>query len=511
MSDRPGPAWLRRRAIAAAVVAVVALGGIYWTAVREQPSAPAAVPAAPIRSIAVLPLDNLSGDPAQEYFADGMTDELISTLGRIGGVNVISRTSVMQFKGSTTALPQIAQTLGADAILEGSVFVEAAGGRPSTVRVNARLLHAGTDTLIWEKTFQTVVSDVLALQSQVARAVADGIRHRLTAVQERSLAAGGAQDFGAFDLYLRGRYYWNMRTKEGLTRSVQYFQAAIDRDPAYAVAYAGLADAYNVLGAYGMLPRADADTQAHRAATRALELDQSLAEAHVSLALIHSQRFEWEQAEERFTRALALNPSYATARQWYGIYLSQHGRLSDAMAQAEQAVALDPLSISVQGAMGVVHLLARRYDDAIAQLESSVRMDPDVGRVRMALAEAYAHKGEFGRALAEADRAVALDGRNVHSLADLGYIRAAAGRHAEAHEIVSELTERYRGNEDGAAGGLAVVYAGLRDADRTFEWLDRARERREPALADLKVDPRFDSVRNDSRFATLLASIGLGQ
>ncbi len=520
-TPRTWPAsWRRTGILAASLVVLLGLGALLWPALRGRP-VPGGLPG-PIRSIAVLPLANLSGDPAQEYFADGMTDELIGTLGRLGGVNVISRTSAMQFKDSRKPLPEIARALHVDAVLEGSVLVTPGAGPQEQngaqrVRINARLIDAGADTQLWDRTFERVVADVLALQREVARAVTDGIQVRLTSEQQQFLGqAGGqnaaAQDFEAFNLYLKGRYDWNTRTEEGLNRSVQYFQAAIDRDPRFALGYTGLADAYNVLATYGFVPRTEGLRRSSVAASKALELDDSLAEAHAALAFVHNQRLEWDAAKVDFTRALSLKPGYAAGHHWYANYLLQLGRFPEATAEINRALALDPLSIGVNGALGSILLVVRRYDAAIGQLEKTLQMDPAFTRARMVLAEAFAHKGEYQRALAEITRAAALAGGGGPELrADIGYIEAVSGRRAEALRIVEDLTNRYRRNEDGAAGGLTVVYAGLRETDRAFEWLERARVLADPVLPDLKTDPRFDNLRADPRFGKFLASVGFTQ
>jgi serine/threonine-protein kinase len=510
-SAHPHFASTRAVVLAVSVVMVSAIAGLLWTPLRERWfPAPAT---GPIRSIAVLPLANLSGDPEQEYFADGMTDELIATLGGVEGLKVISRTSVMRFKGSTTPLPEIAQALGVDAVLEGSVVVlpghvQPKGSDGKRVRINARLIHAASDVQVWNRTFERVVADVLGLQSEVARAVTEGIDSRLTGPNLDRASRG--QDFDVFDLYLRGRYYWNMRTAEGFKRSIQYFQEVINRDPRYAPAYAGLADAYNMLGMYGIMQRAEASARAAVEASRALDLDGSLAEAHASLALVHMERFQWNAAGDNFSRAIKLKPGYATGHHWYAICLALQGRLTEAVSEANKALALDPLSSIVNTNLGTTFILARRYDDAVRQLEKTLQIDPGFARARVVLAEALIQQGAHDRALAELD-AAAPAAEDVVVRANIGHIFAVTGRRAEALAIANELTERYRKNDPAAAGAVVFVFVGLRDNDRAFEWLDRAVQLHDPWIAYLKVEPRFDSLRPDPRFASLLASMGLAQ
>jgi TolB-like protein/Tfp pilus assembly protein PilF len=518
--DRRGfPSPWRAGLIAAGVLALVlAVATALWTGDGRTPEAAAA----PARSLAVLPLVNLSGDPSQQYFADGMTDELISTLGRVAGLDVISQTSVMRFRDSNTPLPEIAKALGVGAVLEGSLLVvsgDAGSPAPSKrVRISARLLRAGTDTQLWNRTFEREMTDVLRLQSEIAAAVAEGIGVELLSEEPSPATQTGGMTSGqppqspdAFDLYLRGRYQWNMRTREGLNRSIQYFREAVDRDPNYARAYAGLADAYSLLPIYGSVPRAEASAQAEAAARKALELDASLAEAHASLGLIQMERLEWDLAAASFQRAVQFKPGYASAHHWYAAYLVRRGQFDEALAEIQRAQNLDPLSAVVASQHGVVLLQARRYDDAIGRLEDALRLDRSYTRPHLALAEAYALKGDYARALAETERSAALGGAGVELSANIGYIHARAGRRVQALKVADGLAGQFRSNHDGAAYAAAAVYAGLRDSERVFEWLDRARTRRDNAIADLKSDARFDSVRNDPRYDKMLASIGLSR
>jgi tetratricopeptide (TPR) repeat protein len=425
----------------------------------------------------------------------------------------------MRFKGLSEPLPEIARALHADAVLEGSVLVVGRNGpqRPGEgqrVRINARLIYAGTDTQLWDRTFEKVVSNVLSLQSEVAKAVADGIHLRLTSQQERLFAnapapSAGPQQFDSFDMYLRGRYYWNQRTEPGFRQSIQYFQEAINRDPRNALAYAGIADAYYLLGVYDFMPQAEARALATAAASQALTLDDSLAEAYASLGAIHGAQMEWDAAEANFKRALELKSSYATAYHWYSLVLARRGRSSEALAAIDKALELDPLSLSVNGQLAVTLMWARRYDEAIARLDKTLQMDPNFAKAHMVLAEVYAHKGDYARALTEARVAVDRGGGGAELLADVGYIYAVSGRPRDARRIIDDLANRYRKHEDGAAGALAIVYAGLGDRDRAFDWLERARVLLDPAIPDVRHDARFDKLHDDVRFRDFLAKVGL--
>jgi TolB-like protein/Tfp pilus assembly protein PilF/tRNA A-37 threonylcarbamoyl transferase component Bud32 len=498
------PAWWMAFAAAAALGLGLPLRSVPWSASTGQGVAAPVAPLA-IRSIAVLPLTNMSGDQSQDYFADGMTEELIGTLGQLRAVKVISRTSTMRFKGTKLPLPDIARALHVDAVLEGSVLI--AGGEDARrdhkrVRINARLIYAGTDTQLWDRDFEVVVEDVLALQSQVARAVADGIDLRLA-----SQAQVRAQDFGAFDLYLKGRYYWNMRTSAGLKESVQYFQAAIERDRSLAAAYSGLADAYNMLAVYGFMARSDALSHAADAARRALTLDDTLGESHASLGYTQMIQFDWDAAEKSFTKAVQLKPGYATAHHWFASFLARRGRFPEALTEIREALALDPLSTAVNAEFGAILMLARRDDEAIAQLERAVQLDPSFRRTREVLVDAYAHAGRYSLALAEATRAAALGGDAQELRANLGFVYGRTGHRPEALAIARDLAGRSRRGEDGAAGAAASVYAALGNRDRAFEWLNRSYGGRESWVAYMRVDPKFDSLRPDPRFRKLLARV----
>lgn len=515
--SRFGRTWRTTLLAVAAIAGAVALTAWLWAFTGARP---AAVPAGAVHSIAVLPFANLSGDRAQDYLADGITDELIGTLGRLDGLTVISRTSVTSFKPSETPLREVARSLGVEALLEGSIVVQPGPGGHADVggkrvHVNARLIYAGTDTVIWNETFDAVFSDVIALEGRIAAAVAEGISLRLSEQQQSALVAeatgGRAQDPAAFDLYLHGRYYWNMRTKEGLQRSIQYFQEAIDRDPRSARAYAGLADAYSLLGVYEFMPRAEAESSAFAAATKAVALDDSLAEAHASIGYVRMQRFEWKAAEAEFRRAIALKPSHAPAHRWFATWFTRQGRMPEALAEMKTALEQDPLSVGANAAYGAMLLMARRYDEALGQLQKALQMNPEFARGRMELAEVYALQQRYGPALAEAERAARDAPADLEVLADLGYIRAVAGRRADALKVRDELVRRAGANEDAAAGGVAIIYVGLGDADRAFEWLARARDLRDPSIGYLKADPRVDRLRADPRFARLLGSVGLPQ
>jgi serine/threonine protein kinase/TolB-like protein/Tfp pilus assembly protein PilF len=454
-----------------------------------------------IESIAVLPLANLSGDPEQEYFADGMTDELITNLSKIGSLKVISRTSVMQYKGAKKPLREIAQALGVDGVIEGSVF--RAGNR---VRITAQLIHAATDRHLWAESYERDLTDVMALQGEVTRAIAGEVKAALTPQEQAHLAAARPANPDAHEAYLKGRYYWNSRTEEGLKKSLEYFQQAIEKDPGYALAYAGLADAYGLLGdsTYGVMAPKEAYPRAKAAAFRALEMDETLAEAHASLGLEKMMyAWDWTGAEKEFKRAIELNPGYATAHHWYAEYLSAMGRHDEAIAEIKRAQELDPLSLMINAIGGYVFFCARRYDEAIAQCRRTLELNAGFYPARLFLGWAYEQKQLYDEAISEYQKGIALEEGNPALAAFLAHAYAAAGRKTEALKIIPQLMEiskrRYVSPYD-----IAQIYTALADNGRALQWLEKAYQERDSELLWLKVDPGSNRLRSDPRFQDLL-------
>ena len=457
-----------------------------------------------IESIAVLPLVNLSGDPEQEFFTDGMTEALIAGLAQIRALRVISRTSAMQYKGAKQPLPEIARALGVDAIVEGGVL--RSGAR---VRVTANLIEAATDRHLWSKSYERDVGDVLALQGTIARAIADEVRIEITPREQRRLATGRAVDPAAYEAYLRGRYFWNRRTVPELKRGIEFFQQAIEADPTYAEAYAGLADSYNILADMSALRPSEGFAVARAAAGRALEIDDQIAEAHTSLGfLLTFHDWDWSGAEESYRRALAINPGYATAHQWYAEFLVSQARFDEALAEARRAHTLDPLAFILGTTVGDVLFFSRRYDEAIAQLRATVEMEPRFLPPHSDLGRALAQRGDYDEAIAEFQTASRLAGSNPKASAGLAHVLALAGRHDEALAILADLESR-------AATGLvslnaiAVIHVALGDLEGGITWIERAFQERDRALVWAKVHPRLDALRPDPRFQAVLARMGL--
>jgi serine/threonine protein kinase/Tfp pilus assembly protein PilF len=461
---------------------------------------------ASIRSLAVLPLENLSHDSEQEYFAEGMTDAITTELAQIGAVRVISRTSTMQYKDANKPLPQIARELNVDAIIEGSVLRSG-----NKVRVTAQLIQASPERHLWAKSYESDLRDVLGLQSQVAQSVADQIRIKLTEEEESRLRKVAHRiDPEAHDAYLRGRYYANLGEPQDLTKARDYFQQAIKQDPLYAPAYTGLADYYSVLPFYTSTPPDDVFPKAKAAVSRALRLDPSLAEAHASLAYILTYYdWNWTEAEREFQRALALNPNDATVHHRYSRYLSSLGRLDDALKEIRKAGELDPLSPIVKANVGVIYFFGREYDLAIRHLGEVLQEHPDFSTAHWGLGLAYEQKGMHKEAIAEFEKADALSKHgSVNTLASLAHAYAVAGQRSKALAIVSELESRSQ-QKPISRYQFALVFAGLGQKDQAFAALETALRERSTLLTYLKMDARFDSLRQDLRFADLLRRMGL--
>lgn len=458
-----------------------------------------------IRTIAVLPLENLSHDPEQQYFADGMTDALITDLAKIHALRVISRNSVMQYKNAPKPMPQISRELNVDAVVEGTVMRSG-----DHVRITAKLIEAAADRHLWAETFEGDLRDILGLQDQVAKAIAGEIRVKLTPQEQIRLTNARRVDPQAQDAYLTGRYYWNRRTTEAMRKSCDYFQAAIDNDRTFAAAYAGLGDCYNLLGYYDYRSPAETFALGKAAAQKALEIDDSLAEAHSSLAYAkHYYDFDWTGAEQEYMRAIELNPNYATAHHWYSLYLSEAGRLEEAKVEIRRALELDPLSPIVSNTIGCIYFRNREYDQGIRQLLRLLDADPNFVVAHDMLGQVYTQKGMYDAAITEFQKATALDpGDTYKLLLEIGQAHALAGRKADAMKVLKEVKTISR-QKYVPPYLIAQLYACTGEKDLAFEWLNRAFQGRDRTLTALGFDPLMGSLRSDPRFAELLRRVGL--
>jgi TolB-like protein/DNA-binding winged helix-turn-helix (wHTH) protein/Flp pilus assembly protein TadD len=453
---------------------------------------------APIRSLAVLPLENLSADNSQEYFADGMTDELIATLGQISALRVISRTSVMPYKRARKPLPQIARELNVDAVVEGTVLRSG-----SQVRITAQLIEARDDKHLWSETYDGDLRDTLTLQNKVARAIAEQIRINLNPQEQAALKHGKVVDPEAYEAYLKGRYFWNKRTGDDFAKAVENFSRAIERDPNYAQAYSGLADTYALLGdwEYGVLAPREAFPRAKAAAVKALQLDNTLGEAHTSLAFC-LDGFDWDlkSADTEFRRGIELNPGYATAHHWYAWHLSLLGRNDDAIAEMKRAQNLDPLSLIINADLAELLLIAHFTGESIEQSRKTIEMDANFPLAHNQLALAYLQSQRHDDAISELQKAVQLSAGSPTCTANLARAFAVSGRKNEALQLLGDLKKRSRASYSNASE-IAVVYAALGDNDQAMTWLEKGYEERfNPGVL---LRPGFDSLRADRRFQDL--------
>jgi len=452
-----------------------------------------------IDSIAVLPLGNLSQDPEQEYFADGMTEELITNLGKISALRVISRTSVMRYKGTKRSLPEIARELNVDAIVEGTV--QRSGNR---VRITVNLLHAPTDRHLWAESYERDLHDVLVLQGEVARSVAGEIRTKLLPQERIRLASTRSVDPEAYQNYLKGNFYARSWTAEGFKKGGANFRQAIDLDPTYAPAYEGLAEVYSWEAAWGVQSSADAYPLAKAAALKALELDETLADAHAELGQIKfAFDWDWSGAEHELKRATILNPNSSNAHLYYGWFLTAMGRSDEAITETRKALELDPLTPTMNLQLGWVLYYARRHDESIAQLKKTLDLAPDFGYANMELGWNYAQKRMYPEAVAECQKAVSLMPEEQVTLRGCGNVYSLAGRRKGALMLLDRLKKlAARGYVD--PYNLAWLYDGLGDSGHTMDWLERAYRERSAGLYAPKVELWSDRLRTDPRYQDLL-------
>ncbi len=463
----------------------------------------AAVATTPEKSIAVLPFDNLSRDPDNAYFCEGVQDEILTRLAKIADLKVISRTSTQRFKSSPNDLREIATQLGVAHILEGSVQKAS-----DEVRVNVQLINALTDAHLWADTYDRKLTDIFAVESEIAKAVADALKAKLSGSEQRVIAARPTDNTEAHQLYLKGRYFWNKRTGNDLKKSVDYFEQAIAADPNYALAYAGLADGYVLMPGYSAGTPREYYPKAKTASEKALKLDDTLAEAHTTLAMvIWNFDFDFAQANKEFQRAIEVNPNYATAHQQYGNNtLSAFGRSDEAISEGRRALELDPLSSVINSDLGGDYLYAGRYDEAIARLRKLLEMDPGYYFGHFLLAQALEAKGSRDEAIAEYQKAMALnDDPNV--LAALARAYGLSGNRIEAQKILEQLTELSK-QRYVPAYSFAIVYLGLGDKQEAMRWLEKSYEDRAGAdIGWIRVDPLLEPLRGDPRFEALAEKI----
>ena len=488
-----------RNILAIAALAVIAGGLLFWAKGRQKESR-RPLPGA-IQSVAVLPLANLSGDASQDYFADGMTDAIITELSQIKKLRVISRTSVMQYKHTQEKLDQIAQDLSVDAIVEGSVV--RSGDR---VRISAKLFQTNIEGALWGDNFERNFTDVLTLQSDVATAIARGIQVELSSAEQSQLARSRSVVPEAYEAYLKGRYEFEKRTPEGFRDAVTFLQKAIDKDPTFAAAYAALGDTYMSMGNYQMAPPETLIPKAKQAVEKALELDNRLAQAHTSLAAIRMYHLEGGDVEGEFQQAIALDPGYAQGIHWYALYLSAVGKKEEAIREIKLAREIDPKSLIINANVGWVYYLAADFDRAEEAEKTTLQMDPSFVGAHSYLGQVYVEKGRYEEAIREFQTAVSLTPGDVAGQADLGHGYARSGKKEQAEETLQEM-QAEQGHLYVSGYDFATVYAGFQDVKKTLEWLEKAYVERNGRLANLAVHPQFAFLRGEPRFEILVDKI----
>jgi TolB-like protein/Tfp pilus assembly protein PilF len=455
--------------------------------------------------LAVLPFENMSGRKSQEYFSDGLTEEMITQLGRINPerFGVIARTSAMQYKKSTKTIHQIGRELNVTHIVEGSV--RRAGGR---VRITAQLIQVSDQTHLWAESYERSTGDILALQNEVAQAIARQIQSRLVPQERERSAPSGCISPEAYEAYLRGRYLWNQRTLEALRKSIKHFEKAIQIDPTYAAAFAGMADSYLTLQDDGHLPTLEATAKAKRAALEALRCDEVLAEPHISMGHAYFHEFNWHAAEREFKRGLELNPNYAIGHFYFANYLLARGRFQDAVAEARHAKVLDPVSLPARSNTAMALYYCGQYDQAIEECLQVLEIDCNFARTYEDLGRIYREKGMRREAISAFKKAVTHSGRASAYIAELAHTYASAGRRRDALQLLRELTERAR-KRHVSSYAFALIYIGMGNKDQAFAWLDKAYDERASALPFLKTNPSLAKLRSDPRFNDLLRRMSL--
>jgi TolB-like protein/Flp pilus assembly protein TadD len=494
------------------VLAVIAAGLMTFQIMRPKPSAvagrivaPSAEPAIENKSIAVLPFDNLSRDPDNAYFCEGVQDEILTRLAKVADLKVISRTSTQHFKSTPDNLPQIAKQLGVAHILEGSV--QKAGDQ---VRVNVQLINALTDAYLWADTYDRKLTDIFAVESEIAKTIAETLQARLTGSEKSSIAKKPTANPEAYELYLKGRFFWNKRTGDDLRRSVGYLKQAIAKDPGYALAYAALADSYGLLRFYGGASRDESVVPAEVAAKKALELDDSLAEAHASLGLIATEELEIDRGVRELERAVQLNPNYATAHHWLALARITLGQLDRAIGEGRRALELDPLSMIINADLSLIYLYARRYDEAEAQARKALEIDSRSFVAHYYLGMALQLRGRLKEAIPEFQKAVELN-NDPYSIALLAQAYARNRQTDEARKLLGHLNEMAK-TADVSGYALATAHTALGEKEPAVEALERSYDGGNRSyLFLLPVDPMLDDLHGDPRFEALLQKITGGK
>lgn len=489
----------KRRGFMIALVAVIALIIVvasYFYFARNRPAA--------IESIAVLPLENRSGSSDTDYLSDGLADSLIYRLSQLPNLKVSPTTSVMKYKGKSTDVAWIAKELQVDAVMSGRLVQ-----RGDDLSISVQLIDARSNKLIWAEQYERKISDLLATQREIAASIAQKLELKLSGTDSNGITKHYTESNEAYQFYLKGRFYWNKRTGENLKKAIEQFQQAADKDSNFALAYAGLADCYSLLDEYAGIPSSETLPKAKAAASRALHIDDSLAEAHTSVAYVNFNSWQFDEAEKEYKREIELNPNYANAHHWYSAYLRTAGRLQEAMTEMKRAQQLDPLSSIINANIGNLYfLLNGDLNAAIEEYKKVIELDPEFPRAHEDLGAAYLKLGRGQEAIAELQKAVEASGRAAKELGYLGYGYAVVGKRAEAIAILKELEARYIRHESPGMY-LAVVYGGLQERDQAFAWLEKDFQAHVGMLYDVALYLQYESLRDDPRYLNLLRRIGL--
>jgi serine/threonine protein kinase/Tfp pilus assembly protein PilF len=493
----PQPRWRRRAATGIAAVALIALlaaaGRFYWLRAASGET---------IDSVAVLPFVNASADPNTEYLSDGITESLINSLSQLPHLKVMSRDSAFMYKGKETDARTVGQALGVRAVFKGRVMQ-----RGDNLDISAELVDARDNSHIWGQQYTRKASDIFGLQGDLAKEMTSMLRMRLSGEDDKHMTKRYTANPEAYQDYMKGLYWTNKRTEEGFGKAIDYFQQGIAKDPTYALAYAGLAECYDGQTNNGFVPRKEGYPRAEEAALKALELDDTLAEAHTSLAFIKTDYdWDWSGADREFRRAIELNPGYARAHAFYGYLLYRLGRFEEAIAEEKRGVEIDPLSLLDNRVLGQSFYFARRYDQAIEQFRKTLELDPNFAGGHTFLGEAYLQKSMYKEGIAEIEKELVISPGNTLDLSELGHAYAVAGRRAEAQKVLDQLNERSKQRYVSAAS-RAIIYAALGDKDKAFESLEKGYEDR--SIGGIKVNPAYDPLRSDPRFADLLGRMNL--
>lgn len=457
------------------------------------------------RCILVLPFVNLSNDPEQDYFSDGLTEEIISGLARLRGMKIISRTTSMQYKGIKKDIRTIGREIGAGYIMEGSVRIQG-----NELKISAQFVDADSDVYLWAESYRGSMEDIFDIQEKVSLKIVDALRIQLTRKEKNELHKRYTDDSEAYQFYLHGRYYWNKRNEPGLTMALHYFEKSIAKDQTYALAWAGLADTYSLMGEFTNISRRALLSRQMTAVNRALELDPQLPEAHISLAIsLMLNEWDWKNSEKEFKLGIKLNPNYATGRHWYAEWLLYNRKFEEAFREISAAVELDPLSQGILKDMGIHFYYTRQYDEAIEIAQKTLDLDPGFVPVHRLLSLCYQAKGWHDKAIAENQIWGTMTGNVIKTDIALAHLYAASGRTLESKSIAERIEPHQLGSND--FRGMALVSAALGDHAQALDWLEKSFERHEESLCSLNIDPKFDALHQEIRFKKLVKKLGLAR